>query len=65
MQATKVILSKKQSKFAATGVAFLVGSQAFAANATREVILSAGTVQTPQLLELSGELGRVERNLRC
>lgn len=38
----------------ARGVEFLVGSRKFTATARREVILSAGTVQTPQLLELSG-----------
>lgn len=38
----------------ATGAQFLVGNQTYTANASKEVILAASTVQTPQLLELSG-----------
>ncbi|KAJ3992156.1 GMC oxidoreductase-domain-containing protein, partial [Lentinula boryana] len=37
-----------------TGVEFIVDGKTFVANACKEVILSAGTVQTPQILELSG-----------
>ena len=48
----------------ANGASFLVGSSTFSVNATKEVILSAGTVQTPQLLELSGEPEWVERKSR-
>lgn len=42
------------STLTADGVEFVVGSKKYSAKASREVILSAGTVQTPQLLELSG-----------
>ena len=37
-----------------TGVEYHVGDEIHQAHATREVILSAGAVQSPQLLELSG-----------
>ncbi len=43
----------------ASGVAYTVGGQARQAKAGREVILCAGSVQSPQLLELSG-VGRAE-----
>jgi choline dehydrogenase len=43
----------------ATGVTYLQGGQQRAARARREVILAAGAVQSPQLLELSG-IGRPE-----
>ena len=38
----------------AVGVDYCVGDQMYFTRATREVILSAGAVQSPQLLELSG-----------
>jgi len=38
----------------ATGVTFRIGSEIRHVNAHREVILAAGSVQTPHLLELSG-----------
>lgn len=38
----------------ATGVEWTCGSQAFRATAGREVVLSAGAIATPQLLQLSG-----------
>ena len=38
----------------AAGVEFTLDGQSFTAYAAREVILAAGVVQTPQLLELSG-----------
>jgi choline dehydrogenase-like flavoprotein len=44
----------------ATGVEFLSGSDklpAYVVHARREVIVAAGTIKTPQLLELSG-IGR-------
>jgi len=48
--ASKVIIDNGT----ATGVEFLHGGRTYRASAKREVILSAGTVQSPQLLELSG-----------
>lgn len=38
----------------ATGVEFTVMNQSYTAQVACEVILAAGVVQTPQLLELSG-----------
>lgn len=40
--------------YVATGVEFIYDSKKFVVDAAREVILSAGVVQTPQILELSG-----------
>ncbi|KAA1475627.1 alcohol oxidase [Dentipellis sp. KUC8613] len=53
-QATKVLFRNTSASLTATGVQFIVGSKQYAVNTTKEVILSTGTVQTPQLLELSG-----------
>jgi choline dehydrogenase-like flavoprotein len=36
------------------GVEFSVDGEKFVVSVTKEVIVSAGTAQTPQLLELSG-----------
>ncbi|EXJ76070.1 uncharacterized protein A1O5_00578 [Cladophialophora psammophila CBS 110553] len=49
-QATKIILDGNT----ATGVEFVHKGQKYSVHATREVILSAGVIQSPQLLELSG-----------
>lgn len=38
----------------ATGVEYRIGGERLVASADREVVLSAGTVQSPQILELSG-----------
>jgi choline dehydrogenase-like flavoprotein len=38
----------------ASGVQFVVDGKVFVVNASKEVVLSAGAIQTPQLLELSG-----------
>ncbi|RDB24290.1 hypothetical protein Hypma_008798 [Hypsizygus marmoreus] len=38
----------------ANGVEFIVAGTTYSVKATREVVLAAGTVQTPQILELSG-----------
>jgi choline dehydrogenase len=43
-----------------TGVRYSIGGNAFEARATREVVVSAGTINSPQLLELSG-IGQPER----
>ena len=48
--ATKIILDGKTAK----GVAFVHNGQTYEALVKKEVILSAGVIQTPQLLELSG-----------
>ncbi|QRV93948.1 GMC oxidoreductase [Ceratobasidium sp. AG-Ba] len=57
-RATKVTLSKQGDLVIATGVEFVHGPEGeeveFVARARREVVLSAGTFQSPQLLELSG-----------
>lgn len=58
-QATKIILQRAApalQTLTAEGVIFSVGSANFTAKARKEVILSAGSVQTPQLLELSGAI---------
>ncbi|KAF9466961.1 alcohol oxidase [Collybia nuda] len=51
---TKVILDSTATPVAATGAQFQHDGKDFVVNAKREVILSAGAFQTPQLLELSG-----------
>lgn len=48
--AAKIILNNKR----ATGVEFFHGGQQYQVSSRREVMLSAGVIQTPQLLELSG-----------
>ncbi|KAH7337844.1 alcohol oxidase [Rhizoctonia solani] len=58
-QATKIEFNnsttgKPYGKLTATGVAFVHNSTAYVVRAKKEVILSTGTFQTPQLLELSG-----------
>lgn len=53
----QVHFASRQSKrqpLTATGLSFTVDGKKYVANARREVILSAGTFQSPQLLELSG-----------
>ncbi|CAE6474978.1 unnamed protein product [Rhizoctonia solani] len=58
-QATKVefkhsTTGKTDGKITATGVSFVHDSTMYTVKAKKEVVLSAGTFQTPQLLELSG-----------
>jgi hypothetical protein len=58
-QATKIEFrpeSDVEGKLIASRVQFVVDGKVFIANASKEVILSAGAFQTPQLLELSGVL---------
>ncbi|KAK6498190.1 hypothetical protein TWF506_004429 [Arthrobotrys conoides] len=50
----KVIIQNVGGHHTATGVQFRHGGVTHTANAGAEVILSAGTIQSPQLLELSG-----------
>ncbi|GAA5959823.1 hypothetical protein JCM3765_000113 [Sporobolomyces pararoseus] len=59
MQATRVLFDTvNKGNVKATGVEFTFSNVTtnllFKASATREVVLSAGSIQTPQLLELSG-----------
>lgn len=54
---TKVLFDQNAGIPTSTGVTFLSNGKEFAVSAKREVILAAGTVKTPQLLELSG-IGR-------
>jgi choline dehydrogenase-like flavoprotein len=53
-QATKILLKNTESGVQATGVTFNFQSKNYNVTSSREVILSAGSIQTPQLLELSG-----------
>ncbi|EIM81801.1 alcohol oxidase [Stereum hirsutum FP-91666 SS1] len=70
-QVTKIVLQNSTSTpgfLEASGVQFVADAGTFTASVKREVLLSAGTVQTPQLLELSGMayfLLYVSENLSC
>ncbi|KAF2112978.1 hypothetical protein BDV96DRAFT_579518 [Lophiotrema nucula] len=55
----KIDLESRDEKWLATGVSFLCGTERFTARCTYEVILCAGSVQSPQLLEMSG-IGNTE-----
>jgi len=50
-QASKIVLNSSRE---AEGVEFVHGDQKYVVRANKEVVLSAGVIQTPQLLELSG-----------
>ncbi|KAI4105622.1 MAG: hypothetical protein LQ345_007219 [Seirophora villosa] len=49
-----VFSSDRSGDLVATGLNFTANNQSFIANATREVIISGGTMKSPQMLELSG-----------
>lgn len=55
-QATKINFgdSKENGNIVAQSVAFVVNGNTYTVSAKREIILSAGVFQSPQLLELSG-----------
>ncbi|KAI0697992.1 hypothetical protein BC835DRAFT_1269565 [Cytidiella melzeri] len=56
-QVTKILLSPashSNGSFTAKGIQYAVNSTEFTVKVGKEVILSAGTIQTPQILELSG-----------
>jgi choline dehydrogenase-like flavoprotein len=50
----KIILEKDDESWAARGVEFVHKGQTSSVFASKEVIICAGTVQSPQILELSG-----------
>lgn len=50
----EIVLEKRDDRWTATGVRFSHGGQSYTAAASQEVVLSAGSVASPQLLELSG-----------
>ncbi|KIK54689.1 hypothetical protein GYMLUDRAFT_249399 [Collybiopsis luxurians FD-317 M1] len=52
--ATKVLFTKTKVGLTATQVEFVVNSTTYKVNAKRDIVLSAGTFKTPQILELSG-----------
>lgn len=52
--AQEVLLEKTSNKWTATGVRFTHLGAEHCVKASKEVILSCGSVQSPQLLELSG-----------
>jgi choline dehydrogenase-like flavoprotein len=52
--AQEVLLEKNEDTWTATGVRFHHGGKEYRSKASIEVILSCGSVQSPQLLELSG-----------
>ena len=52
--ATKVVFATSKTPLIATGVKFTVSGESYTVSAQREVIVCAGTFQSPHLLELSG-----------
>lgn len=57
-QVTKILFKDvpdAKGNIVATGVSFDVDGTILSATASKEVILSTGVIQTPQLLELSGK----------
>lgn len=52
--ATEIVLEQGEEGWTATGVRFQKDGVSHFVGASREVVLSAGSVQSPQILELSG-----------
>ncbi|KAJ4126936.1 hypothetical protein NW754_002206 [Fusarium falciforme] len=52
--ANEIVLQQVEGQYVATGVRFSCKGQEHVVSASREVILSAGTIKSPQILELSG-----------
>ena len=50
----EVVLEQEDGQFVAKGVRFTYGGEDYVIRTEREVIICAGSVQSPQLLELSG-----------
>jgi choline dehydrogenase-like flavoprotein len=50
----EIILERSGEQWSATGVRFDHGDQSYTIAASQEIVLSAGSVASPQLLELSG-----------
>lgn len=50
----EIVLEQRGEQWTATGVRFDHGGQSYTIGASQEVILSAGSVASPQILELSG-----------
>lgn len=51
---TQIQFTEQDAEQRATGVKLFIGGRKFTATATKEVVLSAGAINTPQLLMLSG-----------
>lgn len=51
---TKINFALERKPLVATSVTFAVNGESYSANASREILLCAGSFQSPQLLELSG-----------
>lgn len=51
---SEVVLEGQEGEWAAKGARFVHGKKEYIVRTTGEVIVCAGTVQSPQLLELSG-----------
>ncbi|KAF8988179.1 alcohol oxidase [Cyathus striatus] len=51
---TRIIWDSGSTPLKATGVEYIINNQTTVANVTKEVILSAGTIGSPKILELSG-----------
>ncbi|RDW59103.1 alcohol oxidase-3 [Coleophoma crateriformis] len=56
----KILFEEKEGEISAMGVYFTVDGQGLTFRATSEIILAAGAIQSPQLLELSG-IGKKDR----